>query len=106
MRVLVLVAALVVSGCGPRNLQDCISEAVKLPTGTGVKMARAECAKQFPQPANVFDQFDTAPAAEAQSAATPSTWTTVFNWIADHAAVLVIGAAAIGGMSAALTKKR
>jgi hypothetical protein len=46
------------AGCGPQNLKDCIDDASRRPTDTGVRLARYECAKQFPAKPNPFDQFD------------------------------------------------
>ncbi|MEY5099549.1 MAG: hypothetical protein RJA36_2268 [Pseudomonadota bacterium] len=46
---LVLLAALM-AGCGPRDREACIAEAATKPTDTGVRVAMAQCNRQFPQP--------------------------------------------------------
>lgn len=38
---------LLLSACGPSNLEECRAEAVKMPTDTGVRLAAIDCQKKF-----------------------------------------------------------
>ena len=37
-------------GCAPSNYEECVDDATKRPTDTGVKMARAQCYEKFKKP--------------------------------------------------------
>lgn len=46
---LAILLALLAAGCGPRNYRACMAQAAEKPTDTGVRLAVAECGRQFPE---------------------------------------------------------
>lgn len=102
---------LVVAGCAPSTLQECMEAATTKPTSAGVQLAARECRERFPkQPWEEFDPSTAVPApgetsataATAPAAPAPqeaaSWWSTVEAWFAgltkmEKALFAAIGAA-------------
>lgn len=78
MRRAIFLLALGLIGCGQSTIEECKTEAAKMPTPAGVYLAAAQCSKKFAKPfsyeeatgakefPNPFDQFDAPTAKPAQ----------------------------------------
>jgi hypothetical protein len=84
MRFALLLTALLLAGCGPRNIQDCLADASKLPTNMGVQLAIGQCRLKFPPPPNPFEQFD------AQPPETPVDTLHLGRWVSGLSALTII----------------
>lgn len=55
-----VLASTLLAGCGPSNFDDCRTEAAKMPTESGVRLAAMDCQRKFPQLQPFSGQLDAA----------------------------------------------